>query len=151
MDEQPITADERAMVRESPHIDIPDGVKQAAAAGINQIREQYEKIYSNAGAMTDAVEQGYAMAMTDTADLHGKILQAVQANLAASFEFTTALLAARSIPEILDLSTKFMHRQFETLAKQTRNFWSVGQKIMSDATKPVASGFSQGFDRAASS
>lgn len=151
MDEQQVAGGEQALSLHSPPIDIPEGVKQAAAAGINQAREGYEKLYSGAEAMTDAVERSYAMAMTDSADLHGKVFAVIQANLAASFEFATTLLAARSFPEMIEISTKFTHRQFETFAKQTKDFWSFGQKMMSDTTKPVASGFSRSLDRAASS
>jgi phasin len=151
MNEQQIASGDEVMSRHSPHIDIPDGVKQAAAAGICQVREGYEKLYGNAEAMTDAVELSYSVAVTDAADLHGKILQTIQANLAASFEFATALMAARSLPEMIALSTKFAHQQFETFAKQTKDFWSFGQKIVADTTKPVASSFSGGLDRAASS
>ncbi|MEZ5785755.1 MAG: phasin family protein [Xanthobacteraceae bacterium] len=149
MTEQQIAGGEEAL-RHSPHIDIPDGVKQATAASINQVREGYEKFYGNAEAMTDAVERSYAMAMTDTADLHGKILQTIQANLVASFEFATALVGARSLPEMIALSTKFAQQQFETYAKQTKDFWSFGQKMISDTAKPVTSGLSR-LDRTASS
>lgn len=151
MNEQQITGGHEAMTRHSPHIDIPDGVKEAAAAGIHQIQEGYEKFYNNAEAMTDAVERSYSMAVTDTADLHGKILKTIQANLAASFEFATALMSSRSLPEMIELSTKFAHRQYETFAKQTKDFWSFGQKMVADTTKPVASSVSRGLDRAVSS
>lgn len=150
MTEQQIAGGEEAVLGHSPHIDIPEGVKQAAAAGIDQVREGYEKLYGNAEAMTDAVERSYSMAMTDTADLHGKVLQAIQANLVASFEFATALFGARSLPEMIALSTKFAQQQFETYAKQTKDFWSFGQKMISDTAKPVTSGLSS-LDRTVSS
>lgn len=151
MNEQQTVGGAGAVSRHSPHIDIPEGVKQAAAAGINQVREGYKKLYGNAEAMTDAVERSYSMAIADSADLHGRILQTIQTNLTASFEFATALMAARSLPEMIELSTKFAHRQFETFAKQTRDFWAFGQKMVSDTTKPVTSSLSDRLDRAASS
>lgn len=150
MNEQ-IASNQEAAVRHSPHIDIPEGVKQAAAAGIYQAREGYEKLYGNAEAMTVAVERSYAMAATDAAGLQSKMLETIQANMAASFEFATVLLAARSLPEMIELSTRFVHRQFEAFARQTKDFWSFGQKMMADTTKPVASSFSRGLDRAVSS
>jgi len=151
MNDQSTAGDQEAVVRHSPHIDIPEGVRQAAAASIDQAREGYEKLYGNAEAMTDAVELSCSMAFTDAADLQGKLLQAIQANLAANLEFVMALMSARSLPELVTLSTKFTHRQMETFAKQTKDFWSFGQKMMADTTKPVASGFSANLDRAASS
>lgn len=150
MTEQPIAGDQIAKVLHSPHIDIPEGVKQAAAATIYQAREGYEKLYSNAEAMTDAVELSYSMAVTDATDLGGKIMYMVETNISASFDFMASLMAARSLPEAITLSTKFTQRQLETFAKQAKDFWSFGQKMMADTTKPVASGFSR-LDRAVSS
>lgn len=151
MNEQPIDGGHEAIVRHAPHIDIPEGVRQAAAGTIYQAREKIEELCSNAEAMTDAVELSYSMAVTDAANLQGKMVQAIQADLAANFEFATALLAVRSLPEIIAVSTKFAHQQMDASARQIKDFLSFGQKMMADTTKPITSGFSISLDRAASS
>jgi phasin len=151
MNEENAGAGTGAMPLRAAHIDVPEGVKQAAAAGIEQVKERLEKLRTDAGVMTGAVEKSYSMAVKDAADLHARMLEAIRTNLTASFEFATELLAAKSMPEIIEVSTKFARRQFESFTLQTKDFWSYGQKMMSDTAKPVASGFSQGIDRAASS
>jgi phasin len=134
-----------------PHIDIPEGVKQAAVSSLEQIKEGYEKLRANAEAMTDVVETSYSMAVKDTAGLHTKMLEAFRANLTASFDFATELARSRSLPEMIGVSTRFARQQFEAFTAQCKDFWSFGQKMMSDTAKPVASGLSRGIDQAASS
>lgn len=136
---------------EYPHIDIPEGVKQAAAAGLEQVKESYEKLKINAEAMGHAVEDSCTTAVKGTVDLQTKMLESFSANIAASLEFVNALAAAKTLPEAIEISTRFLHRQFEALTAQSKDFWSFGQKVMADAAKPVASGFARGVDRAASS
>lgn len=135
----------------STRMDIPDGVEQTAAAGIEELQAGLEKLKSNAEAMTAIAEKSYSAAVRDAADLHSRMVESIRSNLLATFEFATELLAAKSMPEMIELYTKFARRQFETYTLQTKDLWSLGQKMMSDTAKPVASGFSRGIDQAASS
>lgn len=134
-----------------PHIDIPEGVKQTAAASLDQIKERVAKFQANADAMSGAMEKNYSMALTDTAGLHTKMLEAIRANVAAGFEFMGELAAAKSFSEMVGASTRFSHRQFEAFTAQWKDFWSFGQKMLADTAKPVASRLSRGIDQAASS
>jgi phasin len=134
-----------------PHIDIPEGVKLAAASSLDQIKERLAKFKTNADAVSGAVEKSYSMAITDTAGLHMKMLEAIRANLTASFEFAGELAAAKSFPEMVSASTRFSRRQFEAFTAQWKDFWSFGQKMLADTAKPVASRLSRGIDQTASS
>ena len=137
--------------RLSPHIDIPDGVKQAAASGFAQIRDGIGRLSTNTDAMMDAVDKSYSIALNDTAGLHGKILETLHANVTAFFDFAAELAAAKSPSDMMKASTAFAHRQFEAFAAQWKDFWSSGQRMIVATAKPVASGFSRGIDRMASS
>jgi phasin len=135
----------------SPHIDIPDGVKLAAASGFAQIRDGFGRMSTNADAIMDAMEKSYFVAVKDTAGLHSKILETCQTNVSAILDFTGELAAARSPSDMVGLSTGFARRQFEAFAAQWKDFWAFTQKMMANTAKPVVSGLSQGIDRVASS
>ncbi len=133
------------------HIDIPEGMKQAAALSIEQMKANYEKLTTNAEALTDVMEKSYSVAVKDIADLQVKMLEAFRENLMASFEFATQLAGARTMPAMIELTTSYARRQFEAYTVQVRDIWSLSQRMVSDTAKPVASGLSQGIDQIGSS
>lgn len=147
MEGQRIDSEAAFSAGRSPHIDIPDGVKLAAASGFAQIRDGFGRTSANADAIMDAMEKSYFVAVKDTAGLHSKILETFQTNVSAMLDFTGELAVARSPSDMVGLSTGFARRQFEAFAAQWKDFWAFSQHT----AKPVVSGLSQGLDRVACS
>jgi phasin len=134
----------------APHIDIPEGVKQTAVSSLEQIKDVYERLRANTEAMSEVVEKSSSKAVEDTAGLHTKMIEAFRVNLTASLDLAGELAASKSLPEMIGVWTRFARRQFDTFTAQCKDFWSLGQQMMSDTAKPIA-GLSRGIDRAASS
>ena len=110
MEGQRIDSEAAFSAGRSPHIDIPDGVKLAAASGFAQIRDGFGRMSTNVDAIMDAMEKSYFVAVKDTAGLHSKILETCQTNVSAILDFTGELAAARSPSDMVGLSTGFARR-----------------------------------------
>lgn len=134
----------------APHIDIPEGVRDAAVSSLDQIKDVYERLRAKTGAMTEVVEKSSSKAVEDFSGLHARMIEAFRVNSTASFDVASELAAAKSLPDAIGVWTRYARRQFETFNAQCKDFWSFGQEMMSHTAKLVA-GLSRGIDRAASS
>lgn len=65
------------------------------------------------------------------------LLGMVQANLTATGELFTALIQARTLPEVVAINTDHMRRQFETLAAQGRDLTTLTQTLTFAALNPL--------------
>jgi hypothetical protein len=62
-------------------------------------------------------------------DYQAKVLSATQANIDAMFEYAQEAVKARSMPELVELSTKHSRRQLEVMTEQARELAGAAQKL----------------------
>lgn len=134
-----------------PPLELPSGFQFVAVDGLAQMKERCETIAETTGATEAVLERSYATAVQGGAELGLKMIAAMQANINAGFDFAAAMAEARSLPDMIELSSRFAARQIETAVAQGKDLWSAGQKLMSETARPLATGFSAGVDRAGSS
>jgi hypothetical protein len=78
-------------------------------------------------------------------DYQIKILSATQANIDAFFEYAQEVLSARSVPELVELSTTHSRRQLQMMTEQAREIMSAAQKMTTESARPLTSGFTSQF------
>jgi hypothetical protein len=74
-----------------------------------------------------------------------KILSATQANINAMFEYAQEALNAKSMPELVEISTAHFRRQLEMMTEQGREIVGAGQKLAIESARPFTSGLTNPF------
>lgn len=134
---------------EMPNVEVPAAFREIAEKGVAQAKENYEKMKSAAEEATDILEDTYATASKGCSAYGLKLIENARANTHASFDLMTALMAAKSYAEAVELSSSFMRQQFETLTEQAKDLAQTAQKVCVETAEPIKDGLTGAFKKAA--
>ena len=104
------------------------------------------KVKQTALEATERVEASASKATEGLRDCQSAILAATQANMNAIFEYVQEAFTAKSMPELMELSTKHAQRQMAMMTEQARGIAGAAQKAAVESTRPLA-GFTDTFGR----
>jgi hypothetical protein len=93
-------------------IEVPAAFRDLAQNSIAQAKYNYEKMQAAADEMT-SLKQAYATAARGVTDYNSKLVEMTRANSDAAFEFACGLIAMKSLPEMVELSTDQARSQFD--------------------------------------
>jgi phasin len=133
---------------EMPKMEIPAAFREFAEKSVSQAKENYEKMKSAAEEATDLLEGTYATASKGTSDYGLKVIDAARTNANAAFDFYSGLMSVKSFSEVVELSTAYSRKQFETLTEQSKELTALAQKVTAETTEPVKESFSKTFRKA---
>lgn len=128
-----------------PKVEVPEVVRELAEKGVKQAKESYDKFKAAAEETTDLLETTYTAASKGATEFNMKALEALRANVNASFDFTTAMFGTKTLADAAELSTTHFRKQFEALTEQTKELTALAQKIAADTSEPIKSGVSKSF------
>jgi hypothetical protein len=94
---------------------------------------------------TQRVEESSTKAVEGFRNWHAKILSVTQANVNAMFEYAQEALKAKSVPELLEISSTHSRRQMEMMAEQVREITGAAQKATIEGARPLAGGITNPF------
>ena len=134
---------------EIPKMEIPAAFRELAEKSVSQAKETYEKMKSAAEEATDVLEDTYATASKGASDYGLKMIEAARVNTNAAFDFAGELMAAKTLSEIVELSSTHARKQFEALTQQTKELNALAQKVATDTAEPIKSGMSKAFAKVA--
>ena len=134
---------------EMPKMEIPAAFREFAEKSVSQAKENYEKMKSAAEEATDVLEETYSTASKGCSGYGLKVIDAARTNTNASFDLMGELMTAKSYAEVVELSTAFMRKQFETLTAQTKDLAEEAQKVATDCAEPIKESFTGAFTKAA--
>lgn len=134
---------------EVPKFEVPTAYREFAEKGISQAKENYEKFKSVAEETTDVLEDTYATASKGAATYGLKVIETARANTNAAFDFVGELFAAKSYSDLLEVSTAYMHKQFETLTAQSKDLAACAQKVATETAEPIKEGITSAMKKAA--
>jgi phasin len=120
-------------------------LRVAAEQGLEQTRAAYAKIKAAAEEATSTLETSYAAAAKAWGALHSKAIDVVKANADAHFDHVKAVLAAKSIPEVIGLHTEHLKARLQAANEQIQDLASTAQKAASDAGEPIKAILSKRF------
>ncbi|MBX3519435.1 MAG: phasin [Xanthobacteraceae bacterium] len=130
---------------EMPKMEVPEMVREIAEKGVKQAKEGYDKLKSAAEETTDLLETTYTAASKGATEFNMKALEALRANVNASFDFTTAMFGTKTLAEAAELSTAHFRTQFEALSAQAKELSALAQKIATETSEPIKTGVSKTF------
>jgi phasin len=126
-----------------PRVEVPEMMRELAERGVQQAKDNYARFKSAADGATDLLEESYANASKSATDFNLKALDALRENVNATFDYTAQLLAAKTLADVVELSSAHVRKQFETLTGQAKDLAVAAQKIATDASQPVKAGVSR--------
>ena len=103
-----------------PKMEMPAAFREFAENGVAQAKDTYEKMKSAAEEATDVLENTYSTATKGASDYGLKVIEAARANTNAAFDFASEIMTAKSLSEVVELSTSHARKQFEALTAQTK-------------------------------
>jgi hypothetical protein len=95
---------------------------------------------------TESAEASASDAAEGMRECQTVILAATQANIAAMFEYMREAFSAKSIPELMEVSTRHAQRQMQIMTQQAREIASAMQKATMESTRPLT-GFADKLGR----
>jgi phasin len=132
-----------------PKFEMPTAFREFAEKGISMAKDNYDKMKGAAEEATDVLEETYSTASKGCSGYGLKLIDATRANTNATFDLVGELMTAKSYAEVVELSTSFMRKQFETMTAQTKELAEEAQKVASDCAEPIKGSFTSAFTKAA--
>ena len=130
---------------EIPNVEMPAAFREFAERGVAQAKDTYEKMKAAAEEATDVLETTYSTASKGASDYGLKVIEATRSNTNAAFDFASELLAAKTMSEVMELSSAHARKQFEAMTAQSKELGALAQKLAAETTEPLKSGMSKAF------
>ncbi len=124
----------------STTFEAPAAFREFAEKGISQAKDSYEKLKSAAEEATSLMETSYTSASKGAADYGLKLIELARINSNSAFDYATELLGARSLSDVVELSTAHARKQFDALSAQSRELAALAQKVATEAVEPLKDG-----------
>jgi hypothetical protein len=70
-------------------------------------------------------------------------------NTNAAFDYAGELLAAKTLSEVIELSSTHARKQFEALTAQSKDLGALAQKVATETAEPIKSGMNKAFSKVA--
>ncbi|HWM82321.1 MAG TPA: phasin [Pseudolabrys sp.] len=132
-----------------PNVEMPAAFRDMAERGIAQAKEGYAKAKAAAEDTTNVLEATYANASKGAADYGLKVVEIARVNTNNAFDFMGKLLTAKSVSDVVELSSTHAREQFEAATEQFKELSALAQKIASDTAEPIRTGVSSALHKAA--
>ena len=132
-----------------PKLEVPAAFRDLAEKSIAQAKTGYEKMNSAAEETTTVLEDTYAKASKGTTEYNLKLIEAARVNTNAAFDFATELFNAKSLSDVVELSTAHLRKQVEAMTAQTKELTSLAQKVATETAEPIREGVGKVFKQAA--
>lgn len=134
---------------ELPKLEVPAAFREFAEKSVSQAKDNWEKVKAVTEEATDLLETSYATAAKGGTDYGLKLIDVSRANADAAFDFASQLLTAKSLSEVIELSTAHARKQFDAAAAQTKELTALAQKIAAETTEPIKNGVTNAFKKVA--
>ncbi len=129
----------------TPKFEAPEAFRAMAEKGVEQAKDTYARFKNAAEETTDLIEDAYLNVSKGTADFNLKALEALRANVNSSFDYTSQLLATKSLSEAIELSSTHVRKQFDALSAQTKELSALAQKVAVEVTEPMKTAATKTF------
>jgi phasin len=133
---------------EIPKMEIPAAFREFAEKSVSQAKDNWDKMKAVTEEATDMIETSYSTASKGAADYGLALIDAARANTNAAFDFFGQIMAAKSLSEVIELSTSHTRKQFETLSAQAKDLSALAQKVATETAEPLKTGLTSAFKKA---
>lgn len=134
---------------EMPKMEVPAAFREVAEKSVAQAKETWDKMKLASEEATEVMEETYSTASKGAADYGLKLIEAARANSNAAFDYATKLLGAKSVSEVVELSTAHARSSFDTMSAQTKELTALAQKVSAETVEPIKAGMTSAFKKVA--
>jgi phasin len=132
-----------------PGVETPAAFRDIAEKSLSHAKENYEKMRSAAEEATGVLEDTYASASKGATDYGRKVLELTRQNTNAAFDFAAGLLGAKTLSEVIELTTAHTRKQFEAMTEQGKELAALAQKVATEASEPIKEGMTKAAKKVA--
>jgi phasin len=132
-----------------PKMEIPAAFREIAEKSVSQAKETYERMKTAAEEATDVIEDTYATASKGASEYGLKLIEASRENANAAFDYASELVTAKSVSEVIELSTAHLRKQFDAYSTQAKELAALAQKIATESAEPIKEGVTKAFKKVA--
>jgi|SRR5579863_92849 len=130
-------------------VEMPIAFREFAERGIVQAQEAYEKMKAAAEKAASSLQTPESIRKNVASEYGLKLIQTAQANTQVAFDFAGELITAKTLTEVIELSSEHARKQFEMLTKQSRELGALAQKVATETAEPIKSGMNKAFSKIA--
>ena len=134
---------------EMPKMEIPEALRDVATKWIHQGKENFEKAIKATEEINGTYETVCSTVTKGAMICGAKVTEATHTNTVAVFDIAHDLMAAKSLPEVIEISTTGARKQFEALAAQNHELWTLTQQLLTETIRPIAGGLPKVFNAGA--
>jgi phasin len=134
---------------EMPKFEVPAAFREFAEKGVTQAKDNWEKLKVATEEATGLLEDSYAKASKGTADYSLMLIEAGRTNTNAAFDFAASLMTAKSLADMVELSTAHARKQFDAMSEQVKQLSSHVQKVTTETVEPIKDSVTGAFKKAA--
>ena len=131
-----------------PKVEMPAAFREFAERGVAQAKDTYEKMKAAAEEATDVLETTYSTATKGASDYGLKVIEDARVNTNAAFDFAGELITAKTLSEVVELTSAHARKQFEALTQQGKELGALAQKVATETAEPIKNGMSRAFNQA---
>src|SRR5579862_2278128 len=132
-----------------PKVEMPAAFREFAERGVAQAKDTYEKMKAVAEEATDVLETTYSTATKGASDYGLKVIEAARVNTNAAFDFAGELITAKTLSEVIELSSAHARKQFEAFSEQGKELSALVQKAATETAEPIKNGVNKAFNKVA--
>jgi phasin len=132
-----------------PKLEIPAAFREMAEKSVSQAKDTWEKVKTATEEASGVLETSYATASKGAADYGLKVIDLARTNTNAAFDFASQLFAAKSVSDVVELSTAHVRSQFEAATAQAKELTTLAQKVATDTVEPIKAGVTSAFKKVA--
>ncbi|HXX03337.1 MAG TPA: phasin [Xanthobacteraceae bacterium] len=132
-----------------PKVEMPAAFREFAERGVAQAKDTYEKLKAAAEEATDVLETTYSTATKGASDYGLKVIEVARVNTNAAFDFAGEVMAAKTLSDVIELTSAHARKQFEALTQQSKELGALAQKVATDTAEPIKSGMNKAFSKVA--
>jgi phasin len=130
-----------------PKVEMPAAFREFAERGVAQAKDTYEKMKAAAEEATDVLETTYSTATKGASDYGLKVIEVARTNTNAAFDFAGEIMAAKTLSEVVELTSAHARKQFEALTAQSKELGALAQKVATETAEPIKSGVNKAFSK----
>ncbi len=132
-----------------PKMEVPAAFREFAEKGVSQAKDNWEKMKAATEEATDVLETSYSTATKGAADYGQAVIDATRTNVNSAFDFFSEIVTAKSLSEMVELSTTHARKQFETATAQAKELTALAQKVATETAEPLKAGMTSAFKKVA--
>jgi hypothetical protein len=125
---------------EVPSFVLPPAFRAFAEDQVSQGKETLETL-------STAVQEAYSTGVRGLNEYGQKIVEAGHQDANAAYDCCRELIAAKSVPQVMDVWTTCAPRHLRAMSSRTGELWALYWKVATDTAKPIAAGMSQTLGR----